>query len=40
MSAHFALDISSSTIKVAEAKVKNNGFELLAFGETRTPISL
>lgn len=40
MSAHFALDISSSTIKVAETKVKNNGFELLAFGETKTPVSL
>ncbi len=41
MAAHFALDISSSTIKVAEARRKgNDSFELLAFGETKTPISL
>jgi len=40
MSAHFALDISSSTIKVAETKIKGNSYELLAFGETKTPVSL
>jgi type IV pilus assembly protein PilM len=40
MAAHFGLDISSSSIKVAEAKAGKDGFELEAFGEVRTPVSL
>jgi type IV pilus assembly protein PilM len=40
MPAHFGLDISTSTIKVAEAKATKEGFELLAFGEIKTPAPL
>ena len=40
MSAHFGIDISSNSIKVAEAKNVSNGYELQAFGEVRTPASL
>lgn len=40
MPAHFGLDISTSTIKVAEAKTSKDGFDLLAFGEIKTPAPL
>lgn len=40
MPAHFGLDVSSSSIKVVEAKANKSGYELLAFGEVKTPASL
>jgi len=40
MPAHFGLDISTTTIKIAEAKVGKDGYELQAFGEVKTPAPL
>jgi type IV pilus assembly protein PilM len=40
MPAHFGLDISASSIKVVEAQLVKEGFELTAFGEVKTPASL
>lgn len=40
MPAHFGLDISSSTVKVAEARTVKDGYELEAFGEIKTPSTL
>lgn len=34
---HFGLDISNLSIKVLEARNETNGFEILSFGEVRTP---
>lgn len=40
MPAHFGLDISPSSIKVVEARNTKEGYELIAFGEVKTPASL
>lgn len=39
MPAHFGLDLSDSSIKIAQAIKFNNDFELEAFGEVKTPVS-
>ncbi len=40
MPAHFGIDITESSIKVIEAKKDGDGYNLLAFGEAKTPYSL
>jgi type IV pilus assembly protein PilM len=40
MPAHFGLDISSSSLKVAETRAASGGFELRAFGEVKTPVPI
>jgi len=40
MTAHFGLDIGSYSIKLVQAEKKANNFQLITYGEVRTPVAL